>query len=370
MKVVLGPKILPHIIYSLKLWFYINYILEIINMFLYNLENINSNSSERMSRLINEVKDGIWSGRTDHLVNRSSFRYHQIVQLPKIEDYKNNGETCIIIGFESEEGVRRNKGNIGAAKAPDALRSELAKLPWKLPEEKHLADIGTIACNDENLEKAQEQLGEVVTKVLSEKMSPIILGGGHETAYGHYVGVRNYIGQEAKLGIINIDAHFDLRSYEEQTSSGTMFKQILDQDENSNYFVVGIQRYGNTQELFDRADELGATYILEENMHLSEMDNVDQRINDFISQQDYIMITLCTDVLNAAFAPGVSASSPFGLDPSVVRSIIRSVTTNKKTLSFDISEVNPLLDENNRTVKLGAYLINEAITSFLGRNIK
>ncbi|MFF2755538.1 formimidoylglutamase [Psychrobacillus sp. NPDC058041] len=321
-----------------------------------------------MSSLINEVKEGIWSGRTDHLENRSSFRYHQIIQLPNIEDYNSNGETCVIIGFESEEGVRRNKGIIGAAKAPNALRSELAKLPWKLPLQKNLADIGTIACIDENLEKAQENLGEVVTKILSKKMTPIILGGGHETAYGHYLGVRNYIGKQAKLGIINIDAHFDLRSYDEQTSSGTMFKQILDQDENSSYFVAGIQRYGNTQELFDRADELGVTYILEESMHIGEMDNVNAKINDFINQQDYIMLTLCTDVLNAAFAPGVSASSPFGLDPSVVRSIIRRVTTNKKTLSFDISEVSPQLDENNRTVKLGAYLINEAIISFLGRD--
>ena len=63
----------------------------------------------------------------------------------------------------------------------------------------------------------------------------------------------NHIGEDASLGIINIDAHFDLRSYEEQPSSGTMFRQILEHDENSSYFVLGIQRYGNTQELFDHS---------------------------------------------------------------------------------------------------------------------
>ena len=61
-------------------------------------------------------------------------------------------------------------------------------------------------------------------------MTPIIFGGGHETAYGHYLGVRKYIGEDASLGIINIDAHFDLRPYDEQPSSGTMFKQILEHD--------------------------------------------------------------------------------------------------------------------------------------------
>lgn len=319
-----------------------------------------------MNGLLKKVNEGIWSGRTDHLENRTSFRYHQIVELEKMETLKLLEKTCVIIGFESEEGVRRNKGQLGAAKAPNALRSELAKLPWKLSNGKHLADIGTIECIGSDLEKAQQQLGEVVSKVLHKEMTPIILGGGHETAYGHYLGVRDYIGEKAKLGIINIDAHFDLRPYDEQTSSGTMFRQILEQDENSSYFVLGIQRYGNTQELFDKADELEVTYIYEEDMHHGQLDQVNASIEKFIQKHDRIMLTLCTDVLNAAFAPGVSAPSPFGLEPTIVRAIIKTVTSHEKVLSFDISEVNPIMDENNRTVKLGAYLTNEAITSFLG----
>ncbi|MFJ5770808.1 formimidoylglutamase [Psychrobacillus sp. NPDC093180] len=316
--------------------------------------------------MLKKVKKDIWSGRTDHLEDRTSFRYHQVIELEKMEALQSLEKTCVIIGFESEEGVRRNKGQLGAAKAPDALRSELAKLPWRLTADKHLADIGTIECVGNDLEKAQQQLGEAVNSVLSKKMIPIILGGGHETAYGHYLGVRENIGKEAKLGIINIDAHFDLRPYDEQTSSGTMFRQILEQDEKSSYFVLGIQRYGNTQELYNRADELNVQYILEEDMHDGQMTQVKTEIEKFIQEYDWIMLTLCTDVLNAAFAPGVSAPSPFGLDPSIVRAIIKTVTSHEKALSFDISEVNPILDENNRTVKLGAYLTNEAITSFLG----
>lgn len=333
------------------------------------MSNVVSESSERVRQLLNKVNEHVWAGRTDHTENRTSFRYHQVVELVNLEVICQSPNTCAIIGFESEEGVRRNKGQLGAAKAPDALRSELAKLPWKFPENKRLVDVGNIQYMDTNLEKAQQQLGDTIANALEKKMTPIILGGGHETAYGHYLGVRKSIGKEASLGIINIDAHFDLRSYDEQPSSGTMFKQILEHDNMSSYFVVGIQRYGNTQELFDTADRLGVKYEYEENMHIGNMDKLTSDLEQFINQHDYVFLTLCTDVLNSAFAPGVSAPSPFGLDPSVVRSIIRTVTTHKKTLSFDISEVNPVLDENNRTVKLGAYLTNEAITTFLGGEI-
>jgi len=312
-----------------------------------------------------KLNSTIWSGRTDHHENRTSFRYHQIVEVLRLEDLSPSSDTIAIIGFASEEGVRRNYGRLGTAQEPDALRGELAKLPWKSAINKRLVDIGTIECLDNDLERSQQQLGDLVAETLNKKMTPIILGGGHETVFGHYLGVRKSIGKHATLGIINIDAHFDLRTYDKEPSSGTMFKQILDHDKNSSYFVVGIQRFGNTQELFDRADELGVLYEYEENMQIGNMERLTSELEHFINQHDFVFLTLCMDVLNAAFAPGVSAPSPFGLDPSVVRSIIQTVVSHEKTLSFDISEVNPVLDENNRTVKLGAYLTNEVIVAFL-----
>ncbi|QTD39429.1 formimidoylglutamase [Sporosarcina sp. Te-1] len=311
-----------------------------------------------------KVDKTIWTGRTDHEFNRASFRYHQIIEL---EESTQADTACALIGFVCEEGVRRNKGRLGAAAGPDALRAELAKLPWRMNEGKRLLDLGNVICDGERLEEAQRNLGDAVADALSNNSIPIVLGGGHETAYGHYLGVRKFIGSEATLGIINIDAHFDLRSYDEQPSSGTMFKQILEHDDKSDYLVLGIQRFGNTQELFDTADQLGVTYVQEEDMTNKSMEDTLLTIKTFIADHDYVMLTLCTDVLNAAFAPGVSAPSPFGLDPFMVRTIIRAVTSKKNALSFDISEVNPLVDENNRTVKLGAYVVNEAITTFLGR---
>ncbi|MCM3081292.1 formimidoylglutamase [Brevibacillus invocatus] len=319
-----------------------------------------------MKKLPTQVSADVWTGRTDHTERRSSFRYHQIVESMDLAQLQTSKEQiCAIIGFECDEGVRRNQGRLGAAKAPNAMRQALASLPWKQSEGKRVLDVGNIRCEKEALEEAQEELGQVVSDLLAKSVTPIILGGGHETLYGHYLGVRNHIGQEASLGIINIDAHFDLRSYEVQPSSGTMFRQILENDQNSRYFVLGIQRFGNTQELFDKADELGVRYLYEEEM-TEAPDDITSALIEFIEKHDHVMLTLCTDVLNAAFAPGVSAPSPFGLTPMLVRSLIRTVTAQKKTLSFDICEVNPVLDENGRTVKLGAYLTNEAIMGFLG----
>ncbi|MGG0657659.1 formimidoylglutamase [Rummeliibacillus pycnus] len=314
-----------------------------------------------------EVDASIWSGRTDHLDRRDSFRYHQAVKCITTQELKQISDKKIsIIGFECDEGVRRNKGRIGARKAPNEIRKQLANVPWR-GSDTFLFDVGNVTCEGELLEAAQLELGNQVKDLLNANSKCIVIGGGHETLYGHYLGVRESVGKEAIIGLLNIDAHFDLREYEDQTSSGTMFKQILDGDPNAKYFVCGIQRYGNTTELFNRADELGVTYLHEDEM---TPESTVEEIRTFIEKCDVILFTLCMDVLSAAHAPGVSAPSPFGLEANTVRGIIRFVCEDPKVSSFNICEVNPDIDENNRTVKLGANFVNEAVISFQKGEIK
>lgn len=309
----------------------------------------------------NEIKK-YWTGRTDSIENRASFRLHQIVKSIASDEVIKDAYDVAFVGFECDEGVRRNKGRLGASEGPNAIRQSMSSLPHIFDENVKIADIGNVQCQGTALEEAQIELGNHVSNLLVNNTKCIVLGGGHETLYGHYLGVRQAVGEDQKIGIVNIDAHFDLRDYDEQPSSGTMFKQILDDDVNASYFVCGIQRYGNTVELFERADDLGVTYLYEDEM---TVETVETAFNDFSDKCDVILLTLCTDVLDAACAPGVSAPSPFGMHPKEVRSIIRFVTTNQKTTSFNICEVNPSLDPSGITVKLGAQLTNEAMVGLI-----
>lgn len=302
----------------------------------------------------------LWSGRVDHETNPANFRFHQVVQLKNMDEWKEYNELqreFSLIGFASDEGVRRNKGRQGAAKAPDKIRSMLANLPYHM-NNLGFIDIGNVNCINRDLEAAQVELGNYIAQLLKKHCAPVIVGGGHETLFGHYLGVREYIKEDAKLGIINIDAHFDLRD-DDPPSSGTMFRQILEHDKQAGYLCIGIQPWGNTAALFQDAAQYGCTYILAENVTMD--DKTYQVIDSFAKQYDYMMLTICMDVLASSSAPGVSAPSPFGLEPKTVRDLIRFITAKQNLLSFDISEVNPEFDENDKTVRLAAYLIAEVM---------
>lgn len=290
-----------------------------------------------------------WAGRVDDSNVVEHRRVHQAIR---------DDGLFALIGFNCDEGVRRNAGRIGAKDGPNAIRQSLSSMPWRTIDGLFIQDYGNVICEEREMEVAQESLGEEVHQAYEQGQMPIILGGGHETFYGHYLGVRKYVGHDKKIGIINIDAHFDIRSYETQSSSGTMFRQILEQDEQTGYLVLGIQRYGNTEALFEKADELGCRYVLEDELRLTD---VQQYIEQFAEKYDVLIVTLCMDVLHQSAAPGVSAPSPFGLSPKTIRHLLRTIMAHPKASSFDVCEVNPSLDIDDRTAKLAAAFVLEVM---------
>src|SRR5699024_3977698 len=82
-----------------------------------------------------------------------------------------------------------------------------------------------------------------------------------------------------------------------------------------------------------------------------------ERVADFIKDQDHIYVTLCADVISSAFAPGVSAPQPLGLDPEKVLMFLKYILRSEKVVSFDIAEVSARLDQDHTTANLAAVIL-------------
>ena len=316
----------------------------------------------------------IWQGRIDSESNFDAFRWHQWVENIDLREENltpYSGELGFaFIGFCCDEGVKRNKGRIGAAKGPQSIRRELANLPCRFTKDVKLFDAGNIFCEDCTLEESQNSLSKAIEKILSLNLFPIVLGGGHEIAFGHYNGILKYLlrdNSKPNIGIINFDAHFDLRPYPNGGSSGTMFRQIADickeQELKYSYLCFGVQKHRNTVDLFKTADKLGANYILAKDIVDGDNCNIMEKLDNFIEYKDHIYITICTDVFSSAFAPGVSATQPLGLAPERVLRFLKYILRSDKVISFDIAEVSPRFDQDNTTANLASVLIFTVINT-------
>lgn len=322
-----------------------------------------------------------WTGRIDDPNDIDSFRMHQIIQLldlNKIESEKieQSDLNICLIGYCCDEGIKRNMGRKGAEQGPRYIRKEFANLPVTFGDKINIYDAGDIFCLENNMEEAQAQLGQAIKLILDHKLFPIVLGGGHELAFGNFNGIINHLGNNPKaksnIGIINFDAHFDLRPYKEEGSSGTMFSQIADdclrEKREFAYLCLGIQTYANTISLFKRADKLGVQYILAKDFIEPNFKNISATINNFTKKHEHIYLTICSDVFSSASAPGVSALQPFGMNPEIVLTFLKEVIKTNKVISLDVAEVSPRFDQDEHTAKLVAVIIYAIINALIENN--
>ena len=299
----------------------------------------------------------MWQGRFDG----DDPLYHRIFQKTVLETgYHNISENDFVLhGFAVDDGVVRNKGRKGAKDAPDIIRRNMANFPVIKPGFV-LKDFGNVTCENGDLESAQEVLAEKVKIVLQKKAKSVVLGGGHELTFAHYSGIRKAF-PEARIGIINIDAHFDNREPDPNTgaSSGTGFWQIAREGE-IHSLHIGIQRNSNTLKLFDIAHQHGMKYILADEVFFENLPAVCDKISQLSDNVDVLYLTVCMDVFSASVAPGVSAPAYNGIFPDVAfMHLFRYILKNKKLAALDVAEVNPVYDIQEHTARLAASLVNE-----------
>ncbi len=300
-----------------------------------------------------------WQGRTDDVEGELGLRWHQVMQFARAD---NLAGAVALLGFNCDAGVARNHGRVGAKGGADAVRVLLGNMP--VLNTRGLVDVGNVLCTDDAMEHAQMQLADTVAQLLQQGAFPIAIGGGHEMAYGTFSGLAQHLSDEPcpKIGIINLDAHFDLRLNEHnQGSSGTPFRQIADdcaaRGWDFNYCCLGVSRFANTAALFKRADELNVTWRLDDDMGVNQLSAVLQTVHSFIQNVDHLYFTIDLDVLPAAVMPAVSAPAARGVELAVVEAVLDCVANSGKLRVADLAELNPLYDIDQRGARVAARLV-------------
>ena len=279
-----------------------------------------------------------------------------------------DGETprAALIGFPVDEGVRRNGGRPGAANGPAAIRQALARLTpdprsgdGMLDLLTHTADLGDVRATGD-LERDQAALAAAVAPLLRAGAFVIVLGGGHETAYGHFLGT---VEAELAVELLNWDAHCDVRPLRDgRGHSGSPFRQALEHPSGAcrGYSVAGVQpsstagahlayvrRHGRA--VF--ADEL--TLVLRRELYA------------LLTRPAVVSFDL--DAVDQAWAPGVSAPATAGLDVATWLAAAREAGSCPAVVSCDIVELNPDHDRDGQTARLAARTVWEILFGLASR---
>jgi formiminoglutamase len=229
-------------------------------------------------------------------------------------------------------------------------------------------DIGNVRIHGD-LEESQETLGAVVAHVLQTGAVPIVLGGGHETAYGHYLG---YVKAKKPVGVINIDAHLDVRPLiDGKGHSGSPFRQMLEHPDQplrpQNYICLGAQLHTVSRAHYQYAKERGCSITWE-----LELFAVDESLAEHVKRIAQAsacstLLTIDADAFQVADVPGVSAPNVKGLSGFTAFHCAGWAGRSPAVSSIELVEINPRFDRDGQSARWAALVIWNFLTGLAVR---
>jgi arginase len=292
-----------------------------------------------------------------------------------------------IIGVPMDLGASRRGVDMG----PSALRvaglqarikqlgyqvEDIGNISVKQPEEmsygekraKYLAEIAD-ACKD---------LGALVEKSLEENLVPIVLGGDHSIAAGSLSGVASHFKKkEKRLGLIWLDAHGDINTPESSPSGNvhgmplaaamgygaTELVELLGfkpKVEPENISLVGIRELDSQEKKLAKKS----------GVHVFTMRDIDERgmrevmsdaLKYAMDDTGGISVSLDMDFVDPSDAPGVGTPVRGGATYREAHLAMEMIADTEAMVSLEVVEINPVIDEHNRTALLGVELVLSAL---------
>jgi formiminoglutamase len=261
--------------------------------------------------------------------------------------------------------VPANKTSISQTSAnltPKAIREALTRYStFSYTTGQELAttgiyDLGEIADPDSNEELTTTTIAGANKDLL------IALGGDNSITYAVALGV---FGQDlSRAGLITLDAHHDLR---DGISNGSPVRRLIEAGLDPKRIVqIGINDFSNSPDYAKLAADLGITVISRgalEQIGITEACLIALRIAGEAGGP--VHVDLDVDVCDRAVVPACPAAAPGGISAYQLREAARLLAADARVKGLDITEIDAARDsEDQRTVRLGALLVLEALSGY------
>lgn len=274
-------------------------------------------------------------------------------QIKKFLDFEAhlNEATVALLGAPLEYSVPRT----GLADGPQSIRHMSHLLESYSPvldrslQGMGLCDLGGVTFGRDIMESLR-LITEEIEAINNKKV--VVIGGEHTVTVGVVKGLKE---KYPEMVIIHMDAHTDLRDeYEgKKYSHACVMRRCLEIVGPEKIYQLGI-RSGEKEEF-----ELGR-----QQCHLSQKLILDKETLQKL-QGVPVYLTIDIDVLDPAYAPGVSTPEPCGFSPQELFEAIYSLE-GLNIIGFDVVEVLPSHDSGQITAAIAAKVIRESILTFWG----
>lgn len=224
---------------------------------------------------------------------------------------------------------------------------------------------------------ANRILAEKVRRVIRKGHFPLVLGGDHSIAAGTVSGIAAFARSRGRnVGVLWVDAHSDINTPSTSPSGnvhGMPLAALLGLGPRALGSLGGRFRKVDPEQVamvgIRSVDEGERAHLRRLGVHVYTMADVDRHgihvvmekaIEDVTRDTDYLHVSFDLDAVDPSLAPGVGTPVKGGLDYREAHLVMESLASSGAMSSLEMVEVNPILDDRNRSAEFAVELVQSA----------
>ena len=279
-----------------------------------------------------------------------------------------------------------SSGMRGTGFAPSALRTAPIYTAWgavlsvahpvvgdiDFMQEFTVVDYGDAAVDNWSAERTAVAVHHLVRQVVDAGVIPVVIGGDHSLMYADVVAVTDKYGK-GNVAVVHWDAHFDgiPLLFGHYLTHGAMVRRLIDEGhvKGEHFIQIGLNSYKPGGSDLDWMRQNGVKYRF---MHEIDAKGWRKVLKEVLSEVEamkikYVFLSLDTDVLDMAYAPGMGTPEPGGMTPRELFPMLRGVAAATNVVGVEMVELNPITDTTYLSRKSAYMALREILTGMAMR---
>ena len=255
----------------------------------------------------------------------------------------------------------------GCDQSPALLRKTLGRIGrYDVETGRELAtqvsDRGDVALANMSIEAATPVLQQAVAASAEAHALTLLVGGNNAVTRPGLLGVG---GDLEEIGLITLDAHFDMRDTAEGLSNGNPVRALLEDGlPGANIAQVGLAPFANSRAMHEDAVEAGNLVVTMGDIREHGIDWAVAHALDHIAHCDALVIDCDIDVIDRSQFPAAPGARPGGMAANDFFRAVRRLASDPRVRVIDLTEWDPPLDPSDLSALTAARWVAECLAGY------
>lgn len=255
-------------------------------------------------------------------------------------------------------------------KAPELLRKTLKRIGRYDVESGRalftpIRDRGDIDLAGLTIKQATAPIRDAVARSLDVHVLTLLAGGNNAITRPAVLGLGKPLD---RIGLITLDAHFDMRELDEGLSNGNPVRALMEDGlPGKNIAQIGLASFANTEKMHRDAIAAGNLVVSVEDVKRNGIDKSIDLAIEHLRHADAIVVDCDIDVIDRSQMPGAPGARPGGMNVSDFFSAVRRLAGDHRVRIIDLTEWDPSLDSTDLSALTAARWLAECVAGFEDR---